>query len=79
MWIYIHGGWLQMGNPAMSGATANPTEYIDEVAKVVVIAIAYRVSVFGFLASKELREENEDGAAGNWGFHESVSSADGEE
>ncbi|KAL1407474.1 hypothetical protein Q8F55_006907 [Vanrija albida] len=70
VWIYIHGGWLQMGNPAMSGPTANPTEYIDEVAKVVVIAIAYRVSVFGFLASKELREENEDGAAGNWGFHD---------
>lgn len=67
VWVFIHGGWLQIGNPGMTDAS-NLADYIDEVTPVVAVIPAYRLSVFGFLAGKALAEENDDGAAGNWGF-----------
>lgn len=69
VFVFIHGGWLQIGNPGMTDKT-NPTDLVDQALKCVVIQPAYRLSLFGFLASKEIQEENEDGTAGNFGFWE---------
>ncbi|WVQ85117.1 hypothetical protein IAT38_007282 [Cryptococcus sp. DSM 104549] len=68
VFVYLHGGWLQIGNPAMTDKN-NSADLLDEAGmKVVIVAVAYRLSLFGFLASKELAAENENGCAGNFGF-----------
>lgn len=65
--FYIHGGFLQAGTPN----TIDCKELLGSAGlRCIVVCPAYRLGVLGFLASKELREENEstDFAAGNWGF-----------
>jgi carboxylesterase type B len=60
VYIYIHGGWLQIGNPAMTDKN-NGADLLDEGGvkvsidlettpradqKVVLVAVAYRLSLF---------------------------------
>lgn len=69
-WIY--------GGALASGETSMPLyEGQNLVAKaaelgtpVILVSIQYRINVFGFLASKEFQEWNEDGSAGNLGFYD---------
>lgn len=61
--FYIHGGWLQCGaayNDAKSGFEDLITHGEGAGWDCIVVAPAYRLSVFGFLAS-----EAEEGARGN--------------
>lgn len=70
VYLYIHGGFLQNGNPNWDHMM-DPTDLINTVgAKCIFVVPAYRLNVFGFLCSKELVEEGKrDGApSGNYGF-----------
>ncbi|KXJ87210.1 Alpha/Beta hydrolase protein [Microdochium bolleyi] len=62
VYLWLHGGWLQMGNPCMTDKT-DPWELVDEAGadiQAVVVAVGYRLNIFGFLAG--------DGLCGNFGF-----------
>ncbi|KAI0128759.1 Alpha/Beta hydrolase protein [Xylariales sp. AK1849] len=70
VFFYIHGGFLQFGNPNMTPDAIAPL--LTETAfNCIIVQPAYRLNAFGFLASQELQDEAmEDGsqAAGNMGF-----------
>ncbi|KAK1227039.1 hypothetical protein PQX77_010001 [Marasmius sp. AFHP31] len=59
--VYIHGGFLQFGSPHSLG---NQAQYFcaRPSKEVVRVNIGYRLSVFGYLASKD------QGLTGNYGF-----------
>ena len=63
--IWIHGGWLQLGDP-MYDQNMHPYELIAKTGfglEVVVVAPGYRLNIFGFLGA------DVDGElSGNWGF-----------
>jgi carboxylesterase type B len=63
--IWIHGGWLQLGDPFFD-KRMHPYELISKDGyglDVVVLAPGYRLNVFGFLGA------DADGLLpGNWGF-----------
>ena len=63
--IWIHGGWLQLGDP-MYDQNMHPYELISKTGfglDVVVVAPGYRLNIFGFLGA------DVDGElSGNWGF-----------
>lgn len=66
--VYIHGGSLTSGQPWY-------TEYRGEdLARqgIVVVNIAYRVNIFGYLALPELAEESENGTTGNYGLLDQI-------
>lgn len=71
IFFYIHGGWLQYGTANIPmGAGAN---LIGETGfGAIIVSASYRLNCFGFLASKELKEESErrgeSGTVGNLGF-----------
>ncbi|KIK67033.1 hypothetical protein GYMLUDRAFT_847266 [Collybiopsis luxurians FD-317 M1] len=69
--LWFHGGWLQVGDPSVD-PNMDPTELIATGGlECVFVAAAYRLSVFGFLASKELAEEaatTGENAFGNYGL-----------
>ncbi|KAJ9097477.1 hypothetical protein QFC19_006746 [Naganishia cerealis] len=70
--IWFHGGLLQMGNPCIDDIS-DPTELVSTAGlNCIFLAPAYRLSIFGFLASQELAEEAErdgdDGVCGNYGM-----------
>lgn len=57
---WIHGGWLQIGDPSLKEHT-QPTQLIAEGGlPAIVISIGYRLNILGFLAGKGLK--------GNFGF-----------
>ena len=63
--VWIHGGWLQIGDP-MVDHRMHPYELISRRGfglEVIIVAPAYRLNVFGFLAA-----ESDGELAGNWGF-----------
>ncbi|KAK6440775.1 hypothetical protein LTR95_002999 [Oleoguttula sp. CCFEE 5521] len=68
--VYLHGGYLQWGDPNMEPGSLVPL--LTETAfKAIIVAPAYRVNAFGFLASHELDDEaRKDNvqATGNCGF-----------
>jgi carboxylesterase type B len=67
--FHIHGGFLQFGEPNKSmDVIANL--YEETSFRAIVVMPAYRLNMFGFLASKELEAEAraEDEHAGNMGF-----------
>lgn len=68
LFVWIHGGWLQIGATGMTDRTDPAWALGDGALAAVVVMPAYRLGVFGFLASEELRAENDDGTAGNFGF-----------
>lgn len=57
---WIHGGWLQIGDPSLKEHT-QPTQLIAEGGlNAMIVSIAYRLNIFGFLAGEGLK--------GNFGF-----------
>ncbi|MCJ1308581.1 hypothetical protein MMC25_002234 [Agyrium rufum] len=70
VWIFIHGGYLQWGSTSMIDPTALLSSPSSPI-RAIIVAPAYRLNVFGFLASAELMESNpvyESSSAGNLGF-----------
>ncbi|KAH7024360.1 Alpha/Beta hydrolase protein [Microdochium trichocladiopsis] len=62
VYVWLHGGWLQMGNPCMTNKT-DPWELVDRAGAdldAIVVAVGYRLNIFGFLAG--------EGVVGNFGF-----------
>lgn len=57
---WIHGGWLQIGDPSLKEHT-QPTQLLAEGGlNAMVVSIGYRLNIFGFLAGEGLK--------GNFGF-----------
>lgn len=66
--LWLHGGWFQMGDPSQD-VTMDPTEMISTGGvRAIVVAIGYRLNVFGFLAGQELAAESGGESAGNFGL-----------
>ncbi|KAH8894011.1 alpha/beta-hydrolase [Thozetella sp. PMI_491] len=67
VYFYLHGGSLQWGTP-------NELDYADMLSqtefKAIIVSPAYRLNVFGFLASQELLQEAESAGdpQANFGF-----------
>ncbi|KAF1957205.1 paraben-hydrolyzing esterase precursor [Byssothecium circinans] len=59
--VWYHGGFLQFGSPTDSDFT---NLLSDTSAKAIIVTPGYRLNVFGFLASKELLSEEEQGSRG---------------
>ncbi len=67
--VYIHGGSLQTGQPWYR-------DYSGEgLARegIIVVNMGYRLGVFGYFASEELRNESENGTTGNYGLLDQIS------
>lgn len=66
--VYIHGGSLNSGQSYYGDYNG------ETLAKkgVVVVTIAYRLGVFGYLASDELAEESENHTTGNYGLLDQI-------
>ncbi|KAL7003892.1 hypothetical protein EMMF5_006570 [Cystobasidiomycetes sp. EMM_F5] len=67
--IWFHGGFFQIGDAA--DPTMDPTELIARRGadlRAIFISPTYRLGILGFLAGMELQEEDEQGAAGNYGL-----------
>ncbi|SLM40710.1 Carboxylesterase, type B [Lasallia pustulata] len=67
VWVYLHGGFLQVG----SANKENPSNlFANTDVKCIIVMPAYRLNVFGFLASVELLQEaaEDEGTVGNLGF-----------
>lgn len=66
--LWLHGGWFQMGDPS-HGADMNPTELISTGGlDGIVVAIGYRLNIFGFLGGNALLEESGGASGGNFGL-----------
>ncbi|KAH6691478.1 Alpha/Beta hydrolase protein [Plectosphaerella plurivora] len=66
--LWLHGGWFQMGDPSHEPGM-DPTELISTGGlDAIVVAIGYRLNVFGFLAGEELLRESGGESAGNFGL-----------
>lgn len=66
--FYIHGGSLNSGQSyydAYNGASLASQG-------IIVVNIAYRVGVFGYMADTELMEESENGTTGNYGLLDQI-------
>jgi carboxylesterase type B len=59
--VWIHGGGLNNGTGRANGEAFARSG-------VVLVAISYRLNVFGFLAHPELSRESKHGVSGNYGF-----------
>ncbi|KAE8452466.1 hypothetical protein EG329_000368 [Mollisiaceae sp. DMI_Dod_QoI] len=64
--IYLHGGWLQVGD-AMQSANHDPFDLLKIYPRIIV-SPTYRLNLFGFLASSELAAESGSMSTGNFGF-----------
>ncbi|KAF2138462.1 uncharacterized protein K452DRAFT_276868 [Aplosporella prunicola CBS 121167] len=65
VFFFIHGGFLQVG----SANDLHPEALLSETAvRAVIVAPAYRLNVFGFLASRELKAASAGEPVGNLGF-----------
>lgn len=63
--FYIHGGFLQLGSPN----EYNPVPLLSETpANFIIVMPAYRLNLFGFLASRELKAASAGEPVGNLGF-----------
>ncbi|OIW34821.1 alpha/beta-hydrolase [Coniochaeta ligniaria NRRL 30616] len=66
--LWLHGGWFQMGDPSQESGM-DPTELIATGGlDAVVVAVGYRLNVFGFLAGQDLLDERGGESAGNFGL-----------
>lgn len=73
MLFWIHGGFLQFG----TANSLNPVALLSQTTfRAIIVAPAYRLNVFGFLASRELAAEASSSASSsttsnsNFGFHD---------
>lgn len=66
--VWIHGGAFT------TGTTSNPGYSGEQLAKkeVIVVSIAYRLGIFGFLAHPELTAESENKTSGNYGLLDQI-------
>ena len=64
---YTDGGWLQFGTPNQQNLTAMLGE---TECQCIIVCPAYRVNLFGFLASREIQQEAvaRSEPVGNFGF-----------
>ncbi|KAI9836265.1 MAG: hypothetical protein M1819_001602 [Sarea resinae] len=78
VYFYIHGGFLQYGSPNLT-RQQDPADLISSTSvKAIFVLPAYRLNIFGFLASEELRLDasgdqvspSDVPAAGNFGFYD---------
>jgi carboxylesterase type B len=66
--LWVHGGWFQMGDPSQT-PDMDPTELISTGGlNAIVVAIGYRLNVFGFLAGDDLLQESGGVSGGNFGL-----------
>ncbi|KAL4965230.1 alpha/beta-hydrolase [Aspergillus stella-maris] len=66
--LWLHGGWFAMGDPSQE-AGMDPSELISTgKLNAIVVAIGYRLNVFGFLAGPDLLSESGGKSAGNFGL-----------
>ncbi|KAK7227901.1 hypothetical protein V2G26_000071 [Clonostachys chloroleuca] len=66
--LWLHGGWFQMGDPSQEPGM-DPTELISTGGlNAIVVAVGYRLNIFGFLAGEDLLEESGGELAGNFGL-----------
>ncbi|KAF2719192.1 alpha/beta-hydrolase [Polychaeton citri CBS 116435] len=68
--FYIHGGFLQWGDANMSPQGLAPLLDAESGSafEAIIVQPAYRLNLFGFLASKELQNESTEDSVGNLGF-----------
>ncbi|KXJ87177.1 carboxylesterase [Microdochium bolleyi] len=67
--FYIHGGFLQVGTANLGpGALAPLLGDKESVFRAIMVLPAYRLNVFGFLASRELADEARAADGGNMGL-----------
>ncbi|KAJ4016460.1 hypothetical protein NW752_003588 [Fusarium irregulare] len=64
--FYIHGGWLQMGEA--NHANKHDPFYLMQEFPRIIVAVAYRLNLFGFMTFSGLQEDDETHAPGNYGF-----------
>lgn len=65
--VYIHGGAYS------SGASNNnypESLVLQSKSSIVVVTLNYRLNVFGFLGSRELKQRSEDSSTGNYGLQD---------
>ncbi|TWU71203.1 hypothetical protein ED733_002514 [Metarhizium rileyi] len=66
--IWLHGGWFQVGD-ACHDPSSDPTELISTGGlNAIVVAVSYRLNIFGFLSSRAFSEESDGEVAGNFGL-----------
>ncbi|KAL3463466.1 Alpha/Beta hydrolase protein [Aspergillus heterothallicus] len=74
--LWLHGGWFQMGDPSQEPGM-DPTELISTgKLDAIVVAIGYRLNVFGFLAGPDLLDESAGVAGGNFGLWDQRAAAE---
>ena len=68
VYVYIHGGSLQTGQPWYGDYRG------ENLARkgVIVVNMGYRLGVFGYLADEELRAESPHGTTGNYGLLDQI-------
>jgi len=67
VFFWLHGGWFQLGDPSQD-VTMDPTELISTGKfEGIIVAVGYRLNIFGFLAGDALSEE-EGQEGGNYGL-----------
>ncbi|SCU86792.1 LADA_0E00320g1_1 [Lachancea dasiensis] len=64
---FIHGGWLQVGNP-LHYRQCDPQDLLAEegLEKFILVSPGYRLNIFGFLSCQDLLKEDSENA--NFGF-----------
>ena len=70
--VYVHGG-------ALTGGQSWYENYDGEnlcKSGIIVVTIAYRVCIFGYLADSELKEESPYGSTGNYGLLDQIKALD---
>ncbi|CAH2350574.1 hypothetical protein CLIB1423_02S00210 [[Candida] railenensis] len=65
--IYIHGGWLQYGNPSRFENPRLIQQPASDLGKYIIVTPGYRLNVLGFLSSTELSSLSSEGNS-NLGF-----------
>ena len=65
--VWIHGGAFQTGS-AVGFTLQNMTNYLE--GQVVAVSVNYRLNIFGFLGSENLRQRSPDGGTGNYGIQD---------
>ncbi|KAL4972738.1 Alpha/Beta hydrolase protein [Aspergillus desertorum] len=78
--LWMHGGWFQMGDPSQE-AGMDPTELFSTgKLNAIVVAIGYRLNVFGFLAGPDVLADSESDenrrSGGNYGLWDQRLAAD---
>lgn len=66
--VWIHGGGFSNGNAAM------PLYHGDKLSSqgIIVVTIAYRLGILGFLAHPDLSKESQDQGSGNYGLMDQI-------